>query len=100
MSEWKEVPEFRGDDGDGRWLYSRERWLLVVEYKPDGSPAVWVSAMHRVTFWVTFWEMELATPRDGDEVDTMKVFGPDRRNECVGKTREELVKMFESWGAA
>jgi len=97
MSEWKEVVE------------CRERHVLVVDRKPDGSPAAWVSAMQRVDSFfggVTFWEMSLITPRTrparfvGDDVDIVIVGGLDRRAECVGKTREELVNMFAGWGAA
>lgn len=95
MSEWKELPKDSSDYDDCQQL-----WTLVVEYKPDGNPAVWVRATHRARFWTNFWEMTLAIPRDGDGVDTVKVRVPaDRRNECAGKTREQLIKLFELWGA-
>lgn len=104
MSEWKEVVQDRSQSG-----YCRERWTLVVECTPDGKPAVWVSAMRRVDSlggFVTFWEMALCTPRTGpkrwesDDVDIVTVGGLDLRAECVGKTREELARMFAGWGAA
>lgn len=104
MREWEEVVRDRREDG-----YCRERWVLVVDRKLDGSPAAWVSAMRRVVSlgeYVTFWEMSLATPRTepkrwaGDDVDFATVGGADRRAECLGKTRAQLVQMFAEWGAA
>ena len=104
MSEWREVIEDRSDNG-----YCRERHVLTVDCGPDGRPTAWVSAMRRVDSlggYMTFWETALATPRKGpqrfenDHVDIIATGGVDRRAECVGKTVEELLELFRSWGAA
>ena len=104
MSEWREVMENRSDDG-----HCRERHVLTVDRGPDGRPTAWVSAMRRVDSLhghSTFWETALVTPRtgpkrwSGDDVDILMASGADRRTECVGKTVEELLELFRSWGAA
>ena len=104
MSEWQEVMQNRSDDG-----YCRERHVLTVDRGPDGRPTVWVSVMRRPDSfggYLTYWEMALVTPRtgpkrwSGDDVDILMASGADRRTECVGKTVEELLELFRSWGAA
>lgn len=121
MNEWVEETQDRRDEGR-----CRERWVLVVDYRPNGNPAAWASAMRIVWDWdgesITLWEMRLMIPLDKttqrpfskpwqygeSEYDGMarsgmsmvKVGGPDRRAECLGKTRAELVRMFAEWGAA
>ncbi len=104
MIEWREVIEDRSDNG-----YCRERHVLTVDRGPDGRPTAWVSAMRRrdsLGGYLTYWEMALVTPRtgpkrwSGDDVDMCCTSGADRRAECVGKTVEELLELFRSWGAA